>query len=285
MSRNIKEKLKHFIEHKQTSNFILFIIIFNSILLGFMTDNSIMAKYGTILHEACNICVYIFTIELFIKLYVYGKSFFKDGWNNFDFFIVAISWVPTGGAFSSFRVFRILRALRALRLVTQLEKLRIIVQAIIASIPNVGWASVLLLVIFYIFSIMGTTLFAADFPDWFGSIGKSMYTLFQVMTLESWSMGIARPVMEQHSYAWCYFVPFILISSFIVMNVIVGVVVNAISEISDDVKQKKKEKYIQDNKIVLEQELDKLKSQIALVEQLIILEKNKNEEKEKQPVK
>jgi len=282
MNRKIKETLKHFIEHKKTSNFILFVIILNSALLGFMTDSSIMASFGKILHTSCNICVYIFTLELLIKLFVYKKNFFKDGWNNFDFIIVAISWIPTSGAFSSFRVFRILRALRALRLVTQLEKLRIIVQAIIASIPNVGWASVLLLVIFYIFSIMGTTLFAADFPDWFGSIGKSMYTLFQVMTLESWSMGISRPVMELHPYAWCYFVPFILVSSFIVMNVIVGVVVNAISEISDDIKQKKKEKYINDNKIQLEQELDKLKSQITLVEELIILEKNKNKEKEKQ---
>lgn len=280
MNPNIKEHLRVFIEHKYTSNFILFIIILNSILLGFMTDTAIMVKYGNIFHEACNICVYIFTIELFIKLYVYGKSFFKDGWNNFDFFIVAISWVPTGGAFSSFRVFRILRALRALRLVTQLEKLRIIVQAIIASIPNVGWASVLLLVIFYIFSIMGTTLFAAEFPDWFGSIGKSMYTLFQVMTLESWSMGISRPVMEVFPFAWTYFVPFILVSSFIVMNVIVGVVVNAIGEISDEVKQQKKEKYIAEHNLNLETELDKLKSQIALVEELIQSEQNKKTEKD-----
>lgn len=280
MKPNIKEKLKNFIEHKQTSNFILFVIIFNSILLGFMTDNNIMAKYGSLLHEACNICVYIFTIELFIKFYVYGKNFFKDGWNNFDFFIVAISWVPTGGVFSSFRVFRILRALRALRLVTRLEKLRVIVQAIIASIPNVGWASVLLLVIFYIFSIMGTTLFASEFPDWFGSIGKSMYTLFQVMTLESWSMGISRPVMSVYPWAWAYFVPFILVSSFIVMNVIVGVVVNAISEISEEAKQQKKEKFIHDNELSLEAELEKLTAQIALVEELIKLNQTKEDNKE-----
>lgn len=278
MKPNIKTVLKNFIEHKNTSNFILFVIIFNSILLGFMTDTSIMEKYGRFLHEACNLCVYIFTIELFIKFYVYGKNFFKDGWNNFDFFIVAISWVPTGGVFSSFRVFRILRALRALRLVTRLEKLRIIVQAIIASIPNVGWASVLLIVIFYIFSIMGTTLFAADFPDWFGSIGKSMYTLFQVMTLESWSMGISRPVMEVYPFAWAYFVPFILVSSFIVMNVIVGVVVNAISEISEEVKHQKQEKFIKENQLQLETELSKLKTQISIVEDLIQIKKQQNSE-------
>ncbi len=280
MSFKIKETLKNFIENDKTSNFILFVIILNSILLGIMTDSVIMAKYGRVLEITCNICVYIFTVELLIKLFIYKKEFFKDGWNIFDFVIVAISWMPTGGAFSSFRVFRILRALRTLRLITQLERLRIIVQAIIASIPNVAWASVLLLIIFYIFAIMGTNLFASEFPAWFGSIGKSMYTLFQVMTLESWSMGISRPVMDVYSWAWCYFVPFILISSFVVMNVIVGVVVNAISEISEDIKKNKREKYLIENKNSLQTELDKLKAQISIVEELISIEQTK----EKEPV-
>ena len=226
--KRLRNRIKRFVENQVFQNFILAVIILNSILLGVMTYPQIMASFGDVMHLICNICVGIFTVEIVLKLYAYGRKFFKSGWNNFDFIIVLISLVPTAGPFSSFRVFRILRALRALRLITQLDKLRVIVQAIVDSIPNVAWASGLLLIIFYIFSIMGTTLFAADFPDWFGSIGKSMYTLFQVMTLESWSMGIARPVIALHSYAWVYFVSFILVSSFIVMNVIVGVVVNAI---------------------------------------------------------
>ena len=270
-----KVTVRRFVEGALFQNFILAVIIINSILLGVMTYPKIMTVAGPLLHLICNICVGIFTIEIILKLYVYGKNFFKSGWNNFDFIIVAISLVPTGGAFSSFRVFRILRALRALRLITQLEKLRVIVQAIIDSIPNVGWASVLLLIIFYIFSIMGTTLFAADFPDWFGSIGKSMYTLFQVMTLESWSMGIARPVISLHPFAWMYFISFILISSFIVMNVIVGVVVNAISEISADIKKQKETKRLITNKADLRHELFRLKEQIALVENLIELDETK----------
>ena len=273
--KKTKVKVRRFVEGALFQNFILAVIIINSILLGVMTYPKIMTVAGPLLHLICNICVGIFTIEIILKLYVYGKNFFKSGWNNFDFIIVAISLVPTGGAFSSFRVFRILRALRALRLITQLEKLRVIVQAIIDSIPNVGWASVLLLIIFYIFSIMGTTLFAADFPDWFGSIGKSMYTLFQVMTLESWSMGIARPVISLHPFAWMYFISFILISSFIVMNVIVGVVVNAISEISADIKKQKETKRLITNKADLRHELFRLKEQIALVENLIELDETK----------
>ncbi len=264
----MKESLKNFIENKYTSNFILAVIIFNSIVLGLMTYPEIMARIGKFLSDSCIVCVIIFTIEILIKLYVYGKSFFKDGWNNFDFILVAISWVPTGGIFSSFRAFRVLRALRALRLITRLQKLRIIVQAIIESIPNVGWASLLLLLIFYIFAIMGTTLFSEAFPEFFGTIGKSMYSLFQIMTLESWSMGIARPVISVFPFAWVYFISFILTSSFIVMNVIVGVVVNAIGELSEQNRKEQELKNIQ-NSTDLELELNKLKSQIAVVEALL----------------
>ncbi len=268
----MKEKLKLFIESNIVTNFILGVIIYNAVALGLLTDKNIVAEFGDFLYHTCTVCVIIFTVEILIKLYVYGKNFFKDGWNNFDFVLVAISWLPAAGAFSSFRAFRVLRALRALRLVTRLQKLRIIVQAIIESIPNVGWASLLLLLIFYIFSIMGTTMFAEAFPEFFGSIGKSMYSLFQIMTLESWSMGIARPVIAVFPYAWMYFISFILVSSFIVMNVIVGVVVNAIGELSENAKKQQELKNIQQS-TELELELNKLKAQIAVVEDLLKTER------------
>lgn len=273
--KRLKNKIRRFVENSLFQNFILAVIILNSVLLGVMTYPKAMSAYGSFLHLICNICVGIFTVEIILKLLCYGRKFFQSGWNNFDFIIVLISLVPTAGAFSSFRVFRILRALRALRLVTRLEKLRVIVQAIIDSIPNVGWASGLLLVIFYIFSIMGTTMFSADFPDWFGTLGKSMYTLFQVMTLESWSMGIARPVIAQFPYAWVYFVSFILVSSFIVMNVIVGVVVNAISEISADIKKEKEAVRFQTNNKDLAAEFLKLKNQMNVVENLLEIQNSK----------
>ncbi len=269
----MRKQLTKFIENKYTQKFILFVIIFNSILLGMMTNNALMSRYSNILNLLCNVCVWIFTVEIAIKLYAYKKQFFKDGWNIFDFIIVLISWVPTGGVFSSFRVFRILRTLRALRLITQLEKLRVIVQAIIDSIPNVGWASVLLLVIFYIFAIMGTTLYGQDYSVEFGSLGKSMFTLFQIMTLEAWA-DIARDIMAKYPLSWIYFISFILVSSFIVMNVIVGVVVNAISEISEDVKREKEKKILKDQKTELEVELYNLKQQIKKVEQMIELKQN-----------
>lgn len=268
----MKEKVLKIVESSVFNNFILFVIIFNSIILGMMTDAKICQFCGDLLHHICTICVVIFSIEIFMKLYVYKKSFFKHGWNIFDFILVAMSWIPTGGVFSSFRAFRVLRALRTLRLITHLERLRIIVQAIIESIPNVGWASVLLLLLFYIFSIMGTTMFAEAFPEFFGSIGKSMYSLFQIMTLESWSMGIARPVIREFHYAWIYFISFILVSSFIVMNVIVGIVVNAISELSERAKKEKAQLALE-NATDLELELNKLKAQIRTVETLLDVQK------------
>ena len=261
-------KLRNFIEHKYVTGFILFVIVYNAIALGLLTYPAIANRFGQFLQDSCFACVIIFTIEISIKLIVYGTSFFKDGWNNFDFILVAMSWIPTGGVFSSFRAFRILRTLR---LVTRMQKLRVIVQAIIESIPNVGWASLLLLLIFYIFAIMGTTLFGEQFSEYFGTIGKSMFTLFQIMTLEAW-VDIARTIMKSMPNSWMYFLSFILASSFIVMNVIVGVIVNAIGEISAKSKLMH-ERNNRKNMTEIERELSKLKRQIAKVE--ILLENNK----------
>ena len=265
----IRDKLRNFIEHKYVTNFILAVIVYNAIALGLLTYPQITKIFGQLLQISCFACVVIFTIEISIKLYVYGKNFFKDGWNNFDFILVAMSWIPTGGIFSSFRAFRILRTLR---LVTRMQKLRVIVQAIIESVPNVGWASLLLLLIFYIFSIMGTTLFGETFYEYFGTIGKSMFTLFQVMTLEAW-VDIARTIMEVQPLAWIYFLSFILVSSFIVMNVIVGVIVNAIGEISAKSKLMH-ERNNRKNMSETERELSKLKRQIAKVEALLNAEQD-----------
>lgn len=263
----IREKLKKFIENKIVTSFILGVIIYNSIALGLLTYPEIVKYSGFQLQMSCLICVIIFTIEMAIKLYVYGKDFFKDGWNNFDFFLVAISWVPAGGPFSSFRAFRVLRALRALRLVTHLQKLRVIVEAIIEAIPNVIWACTLLMLIFYIFAIMGTTMYSLDYYEYFGTIGKSMFTLFQLTTFEGWP-DLARGLMLNHPFAWIYFISFILISSFVVINVIVGVIVNAISEIND--RQKRQIEMEEIKKTTnLEQEMFALKEQLTRVEKLL----------------
>jgi voltage-gated sodium channel len=107
-----------------------------------------------------------------------------------------------------------------------MPKLRFIVESLLRAVPGIGAIGGLLGILFYVFAVMATSLFGADFPSWFGSIGKSLYTLFQVMTLESWSMGIVRPVMEQFPQAWLFFVPFILLATFTMLNLFIAIIVN-----------------------------------------------------------
>lgn len=240
------EKLKAFVEGKFFQNTILGVIIVNSIILGLQTSQAIMNACGGVLDMLDTACLVIFIIEMLLKM-VANKfiGYFKDGWNWFDFIIILLSLMSGMAVLSAFRVLRVfrvfrslkslrtLRSLRGFRAVSALKPLQNIVVALGRSIPGMFWAAALLLIIYYIFSIVGVTLFGEAFPDWFGSIPKTMYTLFQVMTLESWSMGISRPVMEAYNIAWLYFVPFVLISSFVMMNVVVGIVVNAISEVAE----------------------------------------------------
>lgn len=218
-------------ESKIFKNAIVLIILINSIVLGLITSDTIYSKFGDILEFILSACVVVFTVEIVLRIIAKGWRFFLNGWNIFDFLLVAIAFMPESGAAITFRIFRVLRALR---MVSSMKRLRHIVAAILVSAPHVFWAAVLLMIIFYIFGIMGQNLFHETFPQWFGTLGETIYTLFQVTTLESWSMGIARPVMEVHPYAWCYFVPFVMLSSYIVLNVVVGVVVNACGNLSDE---------------------------------------------------
>ena len=247
-------------------NTIVLIILINSIVLGLITSDAIYAKFGKILEFILSTCVAIFTVEIILRIIAKGWRFFLNGWNIFDFVLVSIALMPETGAAITFRVFRVMRALR---LVSSFKKLRHIVSAILVSAPHVFWAAVLLMIIFYIFGIMGQNLFHEEFPQWFGTLGETVYTLFQVTTLESWSMGIARPVMKVFPWAWCYFVPFVMISSYIVLNVVVGVVVNATSDLSDDddvtdMKNKMKTKKVTNAELL--QQITELKNHIERLE-------------------
>lgn len=246
------QKLKSFVENSIFKNFILVVIIFNCVLMGLQTSTNIMNFCGSVINLIDQICFYIFVVELILKLIVYNKNFCKDGWNIFDFFIVLVSFLADFSAFSAFRAFRIFRVFRSLRslralkslkslkLVSGLKHLRIIVSALAAALPSIVWTALLLLLVFYIFALIGTTVFGEVFVDWFGTLGRSLYTLFQVMTMESWSMGISRPVMEVFPWAWCYFIPFILCTTYIVLNVVVGIVVSAIQDVKSEDKKRQK---------------------------------------------
>ncbi|MGZ3216915.1 ion transporter [Paracoccus sp. T5] len=215
------------VHHRKVQWFITGVIIFNALILGLETSVRIMSAAGPLILTLDRLCLSIFVIEIGLKVYAQGLRFFRDGWNVFDFAVVGIALVPATQGLS---VLRALRILRLLRIISVTPRLRRVVEGFLSALP--GMASVFLLmgIIFYIFAVMATKLFAGSFPDWFGDLGNSAYSLFQIMTLESWSMGIVRPVMEAYPLAWLFFIPFILVTTFAVMNLVVGLIVNSMQE-------------------------------------------------------
>ncbi len=220
----MRNSIKKLVETTAFQNTIIGVIVLNAIVLGLETSANVMAHVGPILKVIDSVILGIFVVEIVLRLYVYRVAFFKDSWSLFDFTIVVISLIPASGPFA---ILRALRVLRVLRLVSVAPSMRAVVTALISSLPGMGAIVALLSLIFYVSAVMATTLFGENFPEWFGTLGKSLYTLFQIMTLESWSMGIVRPVMAVQPEAWMFFIPFILIATFTMLNLFIAVVVNA----------------------------------------------------------
>ena len=223
----IRQRLSDFLDRPLVRNAITGVIIFNAIILGLETSETAMEAAGALILTLDRLCLAIFTAEIAAKIFARGRAFFKDGWSLFDFAVVAIALVPAGQGLA---VLRALRVLRLLRIISVAPTLRRVVEGFVSALPGMGSVFLLMAMIFYIAAVMATKLFAESFPDWFGSIPLSAYTLFQVMTLESWSMGIVRPVMEVYPYAWMFFVPFILVTTFAVVNLLVGLIVNSMQD-------------------------------------------------------
>ncbi|WP_461457825.1 ion transporter [Parasphingorhabdus sp.] len=219
------------IESSLFQNAIMAVIVINAIVIGLETSAGMMASFGPVLIALDQIAITIFVVEILLKLLVYRMQFFRSGWNNFDFVIVSAALLPLGG---NFAILRALRIVRAFRLVSAMPKMRQVVQGLLSAIPSMGSVILLLGLIFYVAAVMATKLFGGSFPQWFGSVGASLYSLFQIMTLESWSMGIVRPIMEVYPWAWAFFVPFVLVTSFVVLNLFIAIIVNAMHEEADE---------------------------------------------------
>lgn len=222
-------RLATWVESPPVVRFILIAILVNSAVLGLYIDPTILPEWDPILRMIDYVCLGIFTVEILIKLIAYRLHFFRSGWNVFDFVVVAIALVPGNGALS---VLRTLRVLRVLRVLTVVPSLRRVVAAFIHAIPGLGSVVAVMAIFFYAAAVMAVGFFGESFPDWFGSVGKSLFTLFQIMTLESWSMGIVRPVMETHPKAWAFFVPFIILATFTILNLFIGIIVSTMQELS-----------------------------------------------------
>lgn len=261
--------LRSIVLDPRTERAVIILIIVNALILGLETSATVMASYGPLLVAIDSIILGIFVVEILARIIVFRQSFFRDPWNVFDFLVVAIALVPATGPFS---VLRVLRILRVLRLITRVPSLRRVVGGLLTALPGMGSVGALLALLFYMFSVMATKLFGAQFPEWFGSIGASAYSLFQIMTLESWSMGIVRPVMDAYPYAWAFFVPFIVVTTFAVLNLFIGIVVNAMQSEQEKVVAEGREAerdMIRDETAPLVDEIKALRSEIAALRQRI----------------
>jgi voltage-gated sodium channel len=227
MIMDFRIKLARWLETPAVTNGVLAVIIFNAVILGMETSEPLMTRFGAVIVALDKVCLAVFVVEIGLKLIANGGRFFRNGWNLFDFVIVGVALIPAAQTFS---VLRAIRILRILRVISAAPRLRRVVEGFVLALPGMGSVFLLMAIIFYIGAVIATKLFAAAFPEWFGTLGLSGYTLFQIMTLESWSMGIVRPVMEAYPYAWAFFVPFIMVTTFAVVNLLVGLIVNSMQD-------------------------------------------------------
>jgi voltage-gated sodium channel len=265
----LRDKLKRIFEGDTFQTVIISVIIVNSILIGMETSPFVMRNFGAYIDEIDLIILGIFVLEMILKGYAYRLRFFTNAWNVFDLSVVLISILPAAG---SFAVFRALRILRTLRLLKNIPKLKIIITSLLRVIPSLGWVMVLLMIIFYVFAVIGTNIYGPQFPQYFGSLGKTMFTLFQVMTLESWSSGIARPIISEMPFATVYFIMFILIATYTTLNFFIAIVVNTMNEIQhtelQNEEQNIKDFVTQENK-VLKQQMSEMADEIKDLKSLL----------------
>lgn len=222
---------------------IIAAIIFNAAILGFQTDPSFQARYGVIADRVDTLILILFVVELGLKLTAQGFRFFRSGWNWFDVIVVSISILPTTSGFSILRAARILRLLRLISIV---PKLRRVVGGLLSAIPGMVGVIGVLGIIFYVSAVAATTVFGQALPaappegataediqlvrDMFGTLGRSFFTLFQLMTLENWTDGIVVPTLKLFPNAMWFFGPFIVLTSFAVLNLFIGIIVDAMQE-------------------------------------------------------
>jgi voltage-gated sodium channel len=245
---------RHFIQR-----LLITLIVINAGILGIETNPEIMASIGEELILIDHAILWIFIGEIILLMAARGWRFFKDPWCIFDFLVVAIALVPATGSLS---VLRALRVLRILRLINKIESMRRVVSALLGSLPGLGSVFGLVLIVFYVSGVIATNMYGSEFPQRFGSLGTSFYTLFQVMTLEGWSEEIARPIMEVYPMAWLFFLIFIFISTFIVVNLFVAVIVDSINSIKHHEEKGKNESDVSTKIQALQLEIAELKDLI-----------------------
>ncbi|PPA71834.1 ion transporter [Jeotgalibacillus proteolyticus] len=262
----IRKRCALLADHPKFTSLIIALILINAVLIGFETYPSVYQKFSSWFIIADQLLLWLFTIEIIIRLAGSRslKSFFKEPWNIFDFVIVASGHLFVGGHYVT--VLRILRVLRVLRAISIIPSLRKMVNALLKTIPSMGTIMLLLGIFFYIYGIIGTTLFKSIAPEYFGTLHASLLTLFQVVTLESWASGVMRPILAEDPASWWFFVTFILLGTFVIFNLFVGVVVTNVEEANAEENPSPTERKL----IEVQKELEEIKQ--------LIKSQNKNQQ-------
>lgn len=227
-------RLAELVESPPVTRTVIAIILANAALMGLETHEPLMATHGDLIHLLDKICLAVFVVELVAKLVAYGLTFWRNGWRIFDFLVVAVALVPGAGPWA---VLRSLRVLRVLRLLTIVPSLRRVVAAFLHAIPGLMGVIAVMLIIFYTGGVLATTLYSQSFPEFFGDLSKSLYSLFQIMTLDSWHSQIVRPMVEAEPSAGPFFLVFVVVTSFTVLNLFIGIIVTAMQEMADAEKE------------------------------------------------
>ncbi|WP_078378554.1 ion transporter [Sutcliffiella halmapala] len=262
-----KRKIHTIVEHRYFVNIVMSVILLNAILIGIETYPALREEYYSVVHGFEVFFLWFFTIEIILRMLAEKKfyHFFYSKWNLFDFVVVGGVLFFSGTYFIS--ALRILRVLRVLRAVTVIPSLQRLVTAFLKTIPSLGTIMMLLGLVFYIYAVLGVMFFGEISPEYFGSLHLSFVTLFQIITLDSWSSGIFRPIFAESPLSWIYFISFILVGTFIVLNLIVGEIINNIQE------ARKEE--LQEEKIeITKQELSKITDEITELKQLLLRKEN-----------
>jgi voltage-gated sodium channel len=262
--------LQRIVDDPRTDRFIMALIVLNAVTLGIETSETAINRFGPFLATLDRLVLAIFVAEILARMVVQRAAFFRDGWNIFDFIVIGVALAPATEAFS---VLRALRVLRLLRLITAVPTLRRVVGGLIAALPGMGSIVLLIALVYYVAAVMAVNLYGAEFPELFGTLGASLFTLFTIMTLEGWVDGVVRPIMQKHPYAWLFFIPFIVGTTFTVLNLFIGIIVNAMQEEHAKAEADEREherEMMHEETAPLAREIRELKTEIAALRQDVI---------------
>ena len=265
--------IKRAVQAKCFHHGILTVIVLAGMLAGLETSPTIVQQHGAVLHAVDLLILGIFALEALLKLASHGRRpwlYFADGWNVFDFLILVVCVLPVGGPFAA--VLRLARALRLLRLVSTLPKLQLLVGALLKSLSAMGYVTLLLALMFYIYGVIGIHLFGAHDPKNFGSLPTAFLSLFRLVTLDNWADLFSAQVAHVSGLKVAiYFVTFIVFGTMIILNLFIGIIMNSMSEMHAEIEAQDRARHekelghatFMDDFIALEQQFDVLKEQTA----------------------